>query len=102
MRPWPARSDWNSLALFITSLRAVTGASPSLKMTTTPPSDWRCWLKPWTGSMEAYVQFARTPGGATYNRQAMAAVRDVLVEATERYMAAIPKAMERRKGAVGT
>ncbi len=52
--------------------------------------------------IETYIRFARSPSGAAYQRIGTAGLRDALLAAVARFMNAIPKAMERSKGAVGT
>jgi len=51
--------------------------------------------------IETYIQFAKSASGAAYSRSAVAGVSDALLEAIARFMTAIPKAIERTKGAVG-
>jgi hypothetical protein len=51
--------------------------------------------------LEAYLQFSRSASGTAYNKSATAGMSDALLEAIGRFMTAIPKAMERTKGAAG-
>lgn len=51
--------------------------------------------------IENYIQFANSASGAAYHKSAVAGVGDALLEAIARFMTAIPKAMERTRGAVG-
>lgn len=51
--------------------------------------------------IETYINFANSASGAAYHKGAVAGVSDALLEAIARFMTAIPKSMERTKGAVG-
>jgi hypothetical protein len=51
---------------------------------------------------ESYIQFSRSASGTAFNKRAVAGVSDALLDAIGRFMTAIPKAMERTKGSVGT
>ena len=51
--------------------------------------------------LEAYLGFLNSSSGAAYAKGALAAVGDAMLEAIGRFMAAIPKALEKHKGAIG-
>jgi hypothetical protein len=47
----------------------------------------------------AYLEFLRSPPGAAYSRSTAGAVNDAMTEAMGRFMLAIPRAIERSRGA---
>ncbi len=52
--------------------------------------------------LDSYIKFAKSPSGEAYHKSTLAGMNEAMLEAIGRYMIAIPKAVERSKGAVGT
>jgi hypothetical protein len=52
--------------------------------------------------LETYLKFMRSPSGAAFTKLGTAGYSDALFDGIARFMTAIPKALERSKGAVGT
>lgn len=51
--------------------------------------------------LSAYVNFVKTPGGTAYANAVLVAFKDSMLEALGRFMQALPKAIEKHKGALG-
>ena len=52
--------------------------------------------------LAAYVRFVKSPSGAAYAKAALVAFNDSMLEALGRFMQALPKAIDKHKGALGT
>jgi hypothetical protein len=52
--------------------------------------------------LAAYVDFMKSPSGTAYAKAALAAFNAAMLDALTRFMHALPKALEKHKGAVGT
>lgn len=52
--------------------------------------------------LESYLKFLSSPSGAAYCKSANAAMNDAILDAIGRFMVALPKSLQKSKGAVGT
>lgn len=52
--------------------------------------------------VDSYIRFSRSASGAAFNKSVVLGMSEALLDAIARFMTAIPGAMERSKGALGT
>lgn len=51
--------------------------------------------------IQSYLNFLKSPSGVAYSKAAVAAFREAMLDAMGRFMQAIPKALDKHKGAIG-